>query len=244
MGRKKNASLKILKLLRRQKIHTEVVFSLKEIKPFTQIAENTQPSNTYPVSRDIFMPFSDLYFKQNQILPSYLLCFKDYVQCDNSMLISKKNHNIIANFVPLIYKNQQFHATENLESKIISGPIFSNFPIIYYAPKVVCDYYSTRIPVRSKKPKIININLDEIVPMVEVVARNIEEHLDNNRINIEEIMERDVLLLNPLLLEVQPRRSKPRLTQSEHKKIIRITILYILGFFALALVTFFITYLA
>lgn len=54
-----------------------------------------------------------------------------------------------------------------------------------------------------------------------------------------------LLTLNPRLLEAMPRKRKNSpLTESEQNQIARITITYVLAFFALVLTTYFVIYLA
>ncbi|CAH1981140.1 unnamed protein product [Acanthoscelides obtectus] len=93
----------------------------------------------------------------------------------------------------------------------------------------------------SNKIKRKTADIEEIIAVVETDNAIVEETSDEVEPSSSE---KEVLLLNPLLLEMRSRRTKQRISDSEHKKIARITILYILAFFALALVTFFVTYLA
>lgn len=93
--------------------------------------------------------------------------------------------------------------------------------------------------VTISTPRVVkkypNKSLDEIEKLL----------LDKKKLEIQLQAERNIFLLEPLLLENIPsKRLENKITPSEHKKIIRFTIMYTLAFFALAIVTFFIIYLA
>lgn len=116
---------------------------------------------------------------------------------------------------------------------------------------------------KKKIPKS-NVNLDEISPVEnENVTignpRSIKKLSDKSLDEIEKILlerkkiemkkeaekSKNQFLLEPLLLEEVPKKHiDNKITISEHKKIIRFSIMYTLAFFALAIVTFFIVYLA
>ncbi|KAF7267997.1 hypothetical protein GWI33_018840 [Rhynchophorus ferrugineus] len=104
--------------------------------------------------------------------------------------------------------------------------------------KILTSPYNRDSRFEFAKPSAI-VDLDEIIPVVEEAASF------NNNPRGRYPSEGDLLVLDPLLLEIMPRkRPKAPLTDSEQNKIARITITYVLAFFALVLTTFFIIYLA
>lgn len=123
--------------------------------------------------------------------------------------------------------------------------------------RVCTNYYF----YRTKKKKVKQ-NLDEISPVEnenitistpKVVKKYPNKSLDEiekillekKKLELQLQAERNIFLLEPLLLENIPsKRLENKITPSEHKKIVRFTIMYTLAFFALAIVTFFIIYLA
>lgn len=124
-----------------------------------------------------------------------------------------------------------------------------------YCPIVNCDTYNrvvkfgdllSRISIKQKKKPIrIVVDLDEISPVDDDNPRITDEVgnqsekplLGENRFN--------PIILEPLSLEnLQKKRVINRIYETEQKKLIRITIMYTLAFFALAITTFFIIYLA
>ncbi|KAJ8945125.1 hypothetical protein NQ318_001590 [Aromia moschata] len=120
-------------------------------------------------------------------------------------------------------------------------PILALPPIEFRRIRRSSDCYSRISLLDVKKKNLRHINLDEIIPVLEEtdcnhgsISSERETGLVEEPKTFAQPEAEQVLLLNPLLLETLP-RAKPRLTQSEHKKIARITIVYTLAFFALAL---------
>lgn len=213
-----------------------------------------------------FTTYIDFYFKNNQTLNSNLVPVENLVQTEHNILVSSVESNINTAFVPFYYKyatqdppglllnlpkfdlNEAPHRLE-LDSCLFKNyvPIFVSTNNNFYPKKVYSHQYSRTSFSNGKKKTVQNVNLDEIMPVLDEIScssdvLHYEADLIDENTN-QPISERDVLLLNPLLLESVP-RTKPRLTQSEHKKIARITIMYTLAFFALVLITFFVIYLA
>nr|CAI5828956.1 unnamed protein product [Callosobruchus analis] len=249
----------MLKILRRQKIYTETVSTLEEIKiTSTQQANEVyqNEANVIRLRHERFRSFSDLYFKNSQTIPSCVIVLNDYTQTERNLLISKSRFICSTSFVPFFHqipcKNtpgilhglSRFSPTK-LEceqcSIIEQFPIFSNILKHNYQKKHSLGYLACRIHTPKKVGRKI-ADIEEIIAVVESDNALIEE--TPNEVEQPASAEREVLLLNPLLLEMRSRRSKQRISDSEHKKIARITILYVLAFFALALITFFVTYLA
>lgn len=252
------------KILRRQKIYAEANFSLKSI-------DNSQDcdvtlANAPVIVKDVFFSYSDLYIKHQKVLYSCEVRLSNFIQTNNCVLIGNSSSFVTRSldFVPF-YKNYSplppvgvlldlpkpkmvFNSIIN-KSNDISEKFFSlctavNSHYIYSYPKKQYASYYCRNSCSEIKKRRATLDLDEIVPVVEeVVPQNVE----NRRISSARYAtEGDILILDPLLLEVMPRtkRFKNQLTESEHNKIARITITYILAFFALVLTTFFIIYLA
>lgn len=124
--------------------------------------------------------------------------------------------------------------------------IFNTNSLLFsYRVCLFCDLLS-RLPVfceKIKKRHQIPINFDEISP-VEDENPIIGDDLDTNR-GEKCHLEQSPIILRPLELEmVHKKRITNRFIQSEQKKLARITIMYTLAFFGLALTTFFIIYLA
>jgi len=177
-----------------------------------------------------------------------------FIQTDRGLLIQRNLH-FISNFVMPFYKSflaiplagllldlANSHSELSSLSQLSKGCAY--FPITLpmnsrhtysYPKKTYASPYSRNSCSEFKKRRA-TLDFDEIVPVVE------EALPQNNDINSRP---RDVLILDPSLLETIPRkRVKIPLTDSEQNKIARITITYILSFFALVLTTYFIIYLA
>lgn len=216
---------------------------------------------------DTFTTYSDIYFKNNQTLNSFIVPVHELVQTEHNILISNSVSNFSTAFVPFYYKYvaqdipgmllnlPKFDLNESRDKLELNSCLFKNYAPIFastsnrfYPSKVYSHHYSRVSFSNGKKKALQSVNLDEIKPVLDEISNSSgvlhyeETDLINEPTN-QPITERDVLLLNPLLLETGP-RVKPRVTQSEHKKIARITIMYTLAFFALVLVTFFVIYLA
>lgn len=170
---------------------------------------------------------------------------------DSHKLLSKPNQNtkLFKNYVPAVIYN---HNTDDS---------------INYYPLNDYNYrnshkYSKTYEFKVKKQKVF-VDLDEISPVenenITISSPKLTkfhnkktldkmEHklIEQKRINMKLQTEKNVFLLEPLLLEnvLLNKVGKEKLTLTEHKKIVRLTIFYTLAFFALALVTFFIIYLA
>lgn len=247
------------------------MFSLEEMKMYTSQLGKPQHYELDLVNRVVlcskFTTYSDFYFKNNQTLNTYLVPVRNLVQTERNILVSNTESNFNTAFVPFYYKYAaqdtpglllnlpKFDLNESRDKLELESCLFkNNVPIFvstsdYFYPRKVCSHHYSRISfLNGKKKTVQNVNLDEIMPVLDEMpcssdvlhydeADSFEEHTN------QPINERDVLLLNPLLLE-SVTRTKPRLTQSEHRKIARITIMYTLAFFALVLITFFVIYLA
>lgn len=197
----------------------------------------------------IFSSYSDLYFQDNRTLNNCLLYLKDFVQSEHNILISNVTYNFNSAFVPFYksvsnenipgvildmpqinlrdYKCDTIDISNNSYLFNEYVPIFSCLNESYHR-KSFFDHYSRISLVDVKKRRETNINLDEIMPVIGEITGNIDgsprledrQLMNERNMAINSVFERDILLLDPLLLENVPRqRAKPRLTQSEHKKI-------------------------
>ncbi|KAG5898797.1 hypothetical protein JTB14_011007 [Gonioctena quinquepunctata] len=205
-----------------------------------------------------FTAFSDHYFKENQTLPSRFVFLNEFIQTERNLLVSRESF-IVPAFVPFHVKRSCDSAcgflmdlkrtrpssqgevfNEDASEMKECAPIFQKLAVNNRI-KGFADCYFSRVTSGLKKRRATVEDLDIILPMAEDVSQN---SLQNELIAEESDVERDVLLLDPLLLDFNStRQTKQRTNLSEHKKMVRITILYTLAFFALALVTFFSIYL-
>lgn len=217
-------------------------------------------------SDDPLLYYSNLYFKCNKSLNS-MLYVKCLMEADGSLIVVN-NSMLGDDFVPF-YKN--ICLLSECQGLLLDVPIYErrNFSL----PKLSTNYLSykryvpiykaalnddhyknkcynnvyNRISIVNRRRKCQKLNLDEITPVEEDISANEQQFLANEcKLDSQPQGEEDVLILNPLLLEVIPRERNKihHISVNEHKKIVRITILYTFGFFALALVTFFVIYLA
>ncbi|KAJ8920100.1 hypothetical protein NQ315_011755 [Exocentrus adspersus] len=239
-----------------KKIHTEAVYSLEEIKVYTSLLGEPQHFHVDLMDKLVAVPFttySDLYFKDNQSLNSRFIRLGDFSETATKVLVSNKIVDFSNAFVPFYRRSSQefpgvlLDTKNNISLDLKESPcIFKNHVPVFtcvnksFYPSKVFDSRYCRTSIDGRKRAVRNVNLDEIVPVLEDLSLS---SLDVSRYEEEPVRERDVILLNPLLLE-SATRPEPRLIQSEHKKMARITILYVLAFFALILVTFFVIYLA
>ncbi|KAL1498308.1 hypothetical protein ABEB36_009124 [Hypothenemus hampei] len=131
---------------------------------------------------------------------------------------------------------------ENLKRFSVTIPVISN-PMFSYSKKCyVSQYYRNSCNVEPKKHRAV-LDFNEIALVADEV---VVEPVNDRRISRDRFAsETDLLVLDPLLLETMPRqRVKTSSTESEQNKMARITITYVLAFFALILITYFIIYLA
>lgn len=244
------------KILRRQKIYTEANLSLKSV-------EAPQDCNvvvsTPIIVKDAFFSYSDLYIKRKEMLYSCEIRLGCFSELDTGVLIRNDCCSFVSDFVPF-YKTflsmppvgvlldlSKPRYKVNDSSKV---DVCTYFPIcdpvtshqVYSYPKKTYASHFSRNSCSETKKRRATLDLDEIVPVAEDV---LPQH-NNRRISRARFAsEGDVLILDPLLLDTMPRkRVKPPLSESEQNKIARITITYILAFFALVLTTYFIIYLA
>lgn len=183
----------------------------------------------------------------------------NFVQSLHSNILILGVHYQIGPYIPQYFKQFEYNFPGLLifnasSSKVVQpSKKINNFNPYYY-----------RIP-RSNlyKRKRFKINLDEITPVEEeneipsnennlllkepvaTSSKYTYENLETNK-RFSNHNEEDIFILDPTLLEAVPRKRSysRKLAETEHKQIVRITILYILAFFALTLTTFFIIYLA
>lgn len=259
-----------MRILRRKKIHTENIYNLENFKVLTHSNDYIVDINPLPKDQivDCFATYSDLYFMNNCSLIGRSVNLLEFVQSDNCMFVSSVFNNVATDFVPFYYKNSNIEQGILLDVPCVSSqkycdnnslhyvdhsfgnfvPIFSHMPnqIDTYRQKILSDSYSFRNSVcfKIKPPTLPDLN--RIIRIVDEPAESAENEqlLDVSEVTIQPLQRREILLLDPLLLDAVPNHIKQRLTQSEHNKIARVTILYTLAFFALVLVTFFIIYLA
>lgn len=179
-----------------------------------------------------------------------LLYLKDFVQTTSGLLVNNKFSRFYEFWVPFyvispVYNSGLLLDIANYDVKTFrkkkeysNNDCFTNYVRIFDG--LTDDTCHTSLPFRYYQiPQVIakTENLDEITP-VEDDTPELNE-LDNAD-SIE-----SVLILDPRkLTHYAPKRRRKAVSYSEQRQIVRVTILYVLGFFALILVTFFIIYLA
>ncbi|KAJ3642158.1 hypothetical protein Zmor_024967 [Zophobas morio] len=168
--------------------------------------------------------------------------------------------NVVADFLPCFSECSESSQIlkYSRDGNAVNFNLYKSFS--NYCPVFKCCLSNTRIvffgellsrlslhhqPVR-RKPLVSLVDLDEISPVEDdnpritddLIVNPVERPLlEKNRFN--------PIILDPLSLEIiQKKRVINRLYETEQKKLVRITIMYTLAFFALALTTFFIIYLA
>lgn len=203
----------------------------------------------------------DKYFMYRESLYSLHLDLGNFVQNDRNMLLSKLPLQFEEYYVPFYYiiTNKlipgilldipKIAALEKLCSESFVGyiPMFLSMPKEHRHIWDTYDFLQARIPLVQKRKRVQLSNLNEIVPIVDDI-NNYNDNLQSvEETNINsQLLHRQVIILDPVRLRFDSitRQETQRLKQSEHNKLARITILYTLAFFALALITFFIIYLA
>lgn len=200
--------------------------------------------------------FNDELFNSRKInfeyMPIYMFVNYDHAHLkllmDLTTTESKKSLSASNSFkkpIPLIVYNTEIEDLDEVKEKSFGEK----------CNRVCSNYYFYR--TKKKKQKI---NLDEISPVenehfcistpkIKKQHKSLEEIekmlFEKKKLELQLQAERNLFLLEPLLLENLPtKRIDHKLTPIEHKKIVRFTIMYTLAFFALAIVTFFIIYLA
>lgn len=188
-----------------------------------------------------------------------LVNLNDYVRASNDTLVSNRFNNL-TNFVPFfnndfglftVLKYSQSEHSDiifNLD-KSFTGycPVFKRSLIQFRV--VLFKEFCTRLPLSYSqaifKKKVacrLLVDLDEISP-VEDDNPTIMDDLTVNPLLDDQRY--SPIILQPLSLEsLHKKRVVNRIYESEQKKLVRITIMYTLAFFALAIMTFFIIYLA
>lgn len=228
-------------MLRRQKIYTETNFSVsalditKDCSQFRVVPKiTTTKCETFPIC-----------YREGIILPSCEFSLKNFVHTESNLLINCSDVKpFFNNFVPF-YQLTKPSVLPCVLLNVPKPPIDpSGTSIIvgnntHYSKKGYASIYC-RNSMNKKCRPILDLN--EIIP----VAEDMLPHYFNfNNRRAQFASEGDVMILDPLLLEAMPRnRVKTALTDPEQNKIARITITYILAFFALVLTTYFIIYLA
>ncbi|RZC42945.1 glycogen debranching enzyme, partial [Asbolus verrucosus] len=209
-----------------------------------------------------FTVYSDLYFKNNITLNKSLLKLSAYVHGSNNSLISVHSSIHKKNFVPFfnecfgLLQIVKYSPSDSSDINFNLDKSFTNYyPIFKYDSfhsqiKFFNDLLSRlslpHVQTFRRKPLSSLVDLDEISPVEDdnpripddLIINQIERPLlDKSRCN--------PIILEPLSLEiVQKKRVMNRVYETEQKKLVRITIMYTLAFFALAITTFFIIYLA
>ncbi|EFA10130.2 hypothetical protein TcasGA2_TC012310 [Tribolium castaneum] len=210
-------------------LEREVVYKVEDEAELPQVAN--------------FAVYSDLYFRKNESLNvveragdllvcdftvDFMPCFGE---CSRVLQVLKYSPGDCLSFnLDKSYKN--YRAIVNYSS-------FTN--------RVVCfgDLLS-RISMKPKRKSIRLVDLDEISPVEDDNPRITDEFVENQ--TDKPLLDKprfNPIILEPLSLEgLQKKRVINRIYETEEKKLIRITIMYTLAFFALAITTFFIIYLA
>lgn len=228
-------------MLRRQKIYTETNFSVtaldgtKDCSQFRIVPKiTTTKCETFPIC-----------YRQGIILPSCEFSLRNFVHTESNLLIncSGIKPSFFNHFVPFYRLTRPVLTCVLLDvPKSLTDPSGTSIIVAnntHYSKKCYASVYCRNSMNRNRRPIL---DLDEIIPVVEDM---LPHYFNFNNRRVRSVNEGDVLILDPLLLEAMPRnRVKTPLTDSEQNKIARITITYILAFFALVLTTYFIIYLA
>lgn len=202
---------------------------------------------------------ADKYFMYSKSLYSMYLDLGNFVQNNRNMLLSKLPLQFEEYYVPFYYRipNKlipgilldipKIVALEKLCSESFVGyiPMFSSMPKRHTWDTYDC--LQARIPLIQKRKRVQLLNLNKIVPIVDEINNYNDDLQSVEETNIHsQLLHRQEIFLDPVRLRLDSitRQETQRLKQSEHNKLARITILYTLAFFALALITFFIIYLA
>lgn len=229
-------------MLHRQKIYTETNFSVtaldstKDCSPFRVVPNiTTTKCVTFPIC-----------YRQGIILPSCEFNLKNFVCTESNLLLncSGIKSSFFTHFVPFYPLTRPVLPCVLLDvpKPLIdpSGPSVIVANNTHYSKKCYASVYCRNSMNKTRQPIL---DLDEIIPVADDMMLPHFFNLNNRR--ARSASEGDGLILDPLLLEVMPRnRVKTPLTDPEQNKIARITITYILAFFALVLTTYFIIYLA
>jgi len=217
------------------------------------------PGDAPLVFKDMFFSYSDKYIKQNQMLYSRELSLSCFNETDKGVLVAPDLFNVddANNFLTFFKDCCEISPggvlldlpKPNIDSKrcycaakIVNISIATsvNSHTAYPNPRKLFSPYCRN--TERSKPKA-TLDLDEIIPVLDESGSFNENFRGVSRNGY--VNDGDILVLDPLLLEVMPRqRAKAPLTEFEQNKIARITITYVLAFFALVLTTFFIIYLA
>lgn len=245
-----------MKILRRQKIYTETIYNFKKVESaFEDKFETNRSNNTYN-----FFTYVDKYFMHNESLHSFSLDLNKFVQNDRNILLSEVPLKFNEYYVPFYYRKSNKLAPgilldlpkivvlEKLCSDFVGyNPMFSSLPKEHQHAWDTFNFLQARIPLVKKIQRVQLSNLNEIVPFVDEInlINDDVESVEESNIN-SQLLHGQVIILDPVRLELDTmaRQETQRLKQSEHNKLARITIMYTLAFFALALITFFIIYLA
>lgn len=219
-----------------------------------EIIDSSKKKLNSSIFNDHYEPFSDLYFKYNQTLPGELVSFKNFTQTDDNYLIRRNFPNNLSNFVPFYQTNPNYNL-ESTDSQHVQA--IPTTETSCYSLNSFDSYFPIFMPLfKNAHFKPLNIynnhhllnrrnsrqTLDEVIPLMNEMYQNIDNRSTQNQEN-EFYLERNILLLDPLFLDLNERRTKMKKTRTEHNKIVRITIIYVMAFFALALITFFSLYL-
>lgn len=251
--RKVISSPKFAKILKRQKIHSETTAHIREHKILHNGKMGIIHSNN-TISNN-FSTYIDRHYINSQCLSGFSVDSNVFIHNDQNMLLSNINIQSQECYVP-------FHCRKS--NKLFPG-VLLDLPEIVALEKC-SDGFPTytnsspeeRLNIQDKgnvsilgtslihntlNSEICDIN--EIIPYTDNVAtddieiRNVEEFSIHS-----EVSHRQELILDPLRLNTITRGEEQRLKLSEHNQLVRIIIMYTLAFFALALITFFIIYLA
>lgn len=219
-----------------------------------------------------FRVYSDIYFKLNQPLFGYKIDLSNvFFDFNNAKIYSRIYNNITYEYVP-VFQNVNCNSASKLRNKLNKNTkLFKNYiPAIIYNHnkneidnynKSICNDYNYRNSLMYNKTfkfkiNITTIDLDEITPVEDETTHSIFNNNNNhhNGMDYDGTLTRskacnngaNVIIIEPLKLEfINKKATKDKkLTLSEHKKIVRLTIFYTLAFFALAIITFFIIYLS
>lgn len=251
--KKVTSSPKFARILRRQKIYAEPTAVLNEHK--VSHNDKVEIINGNILLSNNYCTYIDRYSSNTKCLSGFLVNLNVLVQTDYNLLLSNLNTQFEEYYMPFYYKlpNMLFPGVlldlpqkvtlENFCSdslldckssaprKHLNAQIKGSFPLL------------STLPENTSKPRICHV--DDTIPVSQNVLSDDTEIGIQEDLNIHpDILHIEEFILDPIRLNMITREEERRLELSEHNQLARVIIMYTLAFFMLALVTFFIIYLA
>lgn len=238
------------------KLKTNII-KMQQIEHFKRILAYKQENRPVCVNnaQDSLLYYSNLYFKFNKSLNNTSVYINNIIVNTNCLIVNNSFNS--DHFVPFYFRLSTNFNNKICQGLLLDVPIYNKLNLLL--PKLKTNYlsYNNYVPIfinpiqdENYKEKCIyslynrisfvnnNINrkiihqenLDEISPVEEDEQRPFII-INDPKLEQNVIKDKHILLLNPLLLEIKPRRHKQHyISVSEHKKIVQITISYTLAF--------------